>query len=543
MSERSSQVLPEIGTLWAHPNGDSRFVGSASGVYFLKTVQSAFSNATAKSRSGSRVPRHPSSTSPHSQWSPEQIFGSEEDIRADGSSGDQSARTNAPRCNFFEPPPQLPTHDIAKSLTRLYFETWHSMAPSLHGPSFLHEMEQRFTSSETSPAQSHSATCWNIIFQCVWNMASLDASQTRHSIGLYDCSPEQLVPVLGAIALHDSLISIQALLSAQLLFIATMSLRSASIAGGLIVRAIMKAGLHRCPFRYADIPPSDRDMRKRIFWTAYVLDRFLSQALGQPLGIQDSDVDVCSPGIFDLHSPIQQATQNPDTFADDASMHLPSTHPNFTPVAGGMREQPGTIDSMDESMSNNSPAHSTQGDNSTMRQQENQSMLSNSVTSSRFLGRALEIFHKSIHVRSASTQDILLLKVDIETWANDSIHSWPSFSQFGSGEEAVASTAKATIFKSSIFSLISYHQLHLVINRPSLSMRENPADFKLALQTCIGASRSILQALRTYIDSGYQIFWPGHLLAIWMSGLVIAFACRLNAYDTEKSIAYVILQK
>jgi hypothetical protein len=544
MSENSARVLPEIGTLWSDGNGESRFVGSASGVYFLRTVQNAFSNAAARSGSTALNDEAVSDSSPHSQWSAEHIFGSEE-RPASSSMNTESARNrpgnNQQYSSFFKSPHQLPPYGAAKHLTKLYFETWHSLAPFLHGPTLLKEMEEVFARgvSEQDQSQGHSATCWNIIFQCVWNLALLDAPELKPLDGLYDCSPEQLIPALGVAALQDSLISIQALLSAQLLFIATMSLRSASITGGLVVRAIMKAGLHRCPFRYPDISPSDRDMRKRTFWTAYMLDRFLSQALGQPLGIQDSDVDVCPPGSSDLHSPAWPSVQHPGDPAEDMRMHLPSSHPNRSVSGRHSRERHSTIDSSSVHVVSPIPEQAIQLKAPTTRLEENKSILSNSVASSRLLGRALEIFHKSIHVRSSSAQDILLLKIDIETWGNDSVYSWNSLHDPGGRGDNEESGAQISSFKSSVFSIIAHHQLLLFVNRPSLSAKESSTEFRLALQACISASRSILKTLRKYLDHGWHIFWPGHLLAIWMSGLVIAFACRVKAYDVYKSITFV----
>ncbi|KAK8870133.1 hypothetical protein IAR55_000703 [Kwoniella newhampshirensis] len=61
-------------------------------------------------------------------------------------------------------------------------------------------------------------------------------------------------------------------------------------------------GLHRNPAgRTARVLSKYAiEMRKRVFWTCYTLDRMMSMLLGRPPGISDDDIDVDSP---DAHSP------------------------------------------------------------------------------------------------------------------------------------------------------------------------------------------------------------------------------------------------
>ena len=47
------------------------------------------------------------------------------------------------------------------------------------------------------------------------------------------------------------------------------------------------------PSRFKQFSVADADMRRRLFWAIYSLERYLSQSLGLPLDIKDDDVDVC----------------------------------------------------------------------------------------------------------------------------------------------------------------------------------------------------------------------------------------------------------
>ncbi|RYF40621.1 MAG: fungal specific transcription factor domain-containing protein, partial [Cytophagaceae bacterium] len=39
----------------------------------------------------------------------------------------------------------------------------------------------------------------------------------------------------------------------------------------------------------------DKQLRQRVFWSLYAIDRFICQSMGLPLGVADDDVDVCFP--------------------------------------------------------------------------------------------------------------------------------------------------------------------------------------------------------------------------------------------------------
>ena len=80
-----------------------------------------------------------------------------------------------------------------------------------------------------------------------------------------------------------------------LLLFAIYNLRSPKGLGawnytGLAMRQCIELGLHRqAPLRTS---PLMEEMRKRIFWTSYCLDRQVSIILGRPFAISDRDIDV-----------------------------------------------------------------------------------------------------------------------------------------------------------------------------------------------------------------------------------------------------------
>jgi hypothetical protein len=276
---------------------------------------------------------------------------------------------------------------------------------------------------------------------------------------------------------------------------------------------MLHAGLHRCPFRYKQLSTHDRQLRKRIFWCGYAIDRYLSQALGLPLGIQDSDIDVCLPAAREMHSPGVQANQ-----VSSGKMLGSTSAGNGHP--GGDKHR---------------ASHSQFGNREEDHGKE--AILASYVEAGTLTGRALELFHKSILVRSVRRTSVLFLVTDVHKWWNGlplDLQRKPSTSGQTTGSGMVDSP-----FDFSPFFTVLYQHLILIIHRPSLSLDPSTAEFSSGLQTCIGAARSILSALRLQVHSRQALFWPGFLSAAWMSGLVLALACQLKQYVLAKGLQYV----
>ncbi|KAJ5929080.1 hypothetical protein N7454_006928 [Penicillium verhagenii] len=488
----------EIGSLTAHSNEDSQFVGSSSGVYFINTVKRAFSNGHDESESKETgfptaedtlvgvddPPRHKRRrTKPADEPA---SFGGEPSTSWKYDPGLASSLGSAP-------PP-----DQAKEFMMSYFKVWHPLFPFLHGPTFLQAMEKLY-SDKPAPehpvddsTSQHRTTCWTVILQSVFNLGSLLHPDRQLPAGSKIQSPSSMTPLLSTLASRHDIVSLQALLAIQVYLVATMSLRLASTFGGCVLRSMLHAGLHRCPFRYSQLSSHDRQLRKRIFWCAYAIDRYLSQALGLPLGIQDSDVDEPEYVFCECGSSCSGFCSIVSFFGSPAQNSLPDDR-------------------------------------------KKESVIASYVDSGTLTGRALELFHKSILVRSVHRSSVLFLVTDVHKWWN----SLPLELQGkGSGHSKELEAAEGTDgpFDFGPFFTVLYQHLILIIHRPSLSLDPYTAEFCSGLQTCIGAARGILAALKTQLDSRQALFWPGFLSAAWMSGLVLAFACQLKQYVLEKGL-------
>lgn len=512
----------ETGSLTAHSNEESQFVGSSSGVYFINTVRQAFSQNLNQSAG--------SSPSGHGFPQPEDTLVGSEDSPRDKHHAPASTAASPSKASDSETmipwkyAPAVAAHlggappvDMAKELMMVYFKVWHPLFPFLHGPTFLQAMEllysgdaQDTTVAKLAPSLEHRNACWTTVFQCVFNLASLLRPDLRLPRESQIESPSSMYPLLGTLSCRHDIPSLQALLAAQLYLVARMSLRTASTVGGCILRSMLHAGLHRCPFRYKELSSHDRQLRKRIFWCAYAIDRYLSQALGLPLGIQDSDIDVCPPGAPEVHLPGIHGTECLLLFGRAPSEK--NTSQNIRP---------------DRMLSQE-----------TEDQRKREAALASYVESGKLTGQALELFHKSVLVRSIRRSSVLFLASDVHRW-------WNSLPRDLQGNPAKADASIPAVSSASSsptdkpfdfgpFFTVLYQHLILLINRPFLSLAPSTPEFCSALQTCIGAARGILTALRSQVDGKQELFWPGFLSAAWMSGLVLAFACQLKQYVLSK---------
>ncbi|RAQ64274.1 fungal specific transcription factor [Aspergillus flavus] len=518
----------EIGSLTAQSNEESQFVGSSSGVYFINTVRQAFSRNldTLDASSGQEFP-HPEDTLVGSD-------GSHYDKRSAPSSVKASPMPGGdqPFCQWEYDPAmaailgQAPPLDTARELMMVYFKVWHPLFPFLHGPTFLQAMELLYSDHRKShsipPSPDHRNTCWTVIFQCVFNLASHLRPDLRLPSESRIESSSNMQSLLSTLTFRNDLSSLQALLASQLYLVTKMSLRTASTVGGCMLRSMMHAGLHRCPFRYRELSSHDRQLRKRIFWCAYAIDRYLSQALGLPLGIQDSDIDVCAPGADEIHFPGSHR-------AHGLRMGLSTC--NLNDRASSVPERSADAIQLPAEQSASHESHQNTPSDSEPLQNKREITFASYVESGTLTGRALELFHKSILVRSIRRSSVLFLITDVHKWWNSLSIDLQTLNP-----PVDQDTMADKPFNFGPFFTVLYQHLVLLINRPSLSLSPSTPEFCSGLQTCIGAAREILTALKAQIDAKQALFWPGFLSAAWMSGLVLAFACQLRQYVLSKGL-------
>lgn len=629
-SEPEEEARPshtaEIGTLkkLSVPGGTA-WLGSSSGVYFVNTVRRAFSAAFAAN-----------SNSVDDNSDPETVPASEDIITGEDAAGrsfDGGTNTNGRNAWWLHdadfhrrivaavgrPPAD---QRLAMDLVTTFFRTTHPLFPFLHGPKFLEDVNEIYAAlaqqstqpSQTNntgksattaprPKRTNSATSINstfsnlgniqsvdplklITFQIIINIAGLSHGTTPAPVPALPASStipsaQALLTLILPLSTTPLIPTIQLLLSAELYLLSTISLRHSSTLAGVVLRLIYHTGLHRCPLRYASLTPQDCEIRKRVFWSAYALDRHLSLALGDPNTFQDSDIDVClsRDGDGEMHRAVARDLLTEEEKEDEMRLHYPrdGSGKRVLLVDSGTQRPPQRVGMNDNTSDNTAtgtgtsttstkhPPNTTSQDSTTnsneptlspRSKQLREAALTAYVHYGKLTGRIIEIFHKSINFRFPKEDAIGFLSADIENWWNDlpstltgDHHASPSSSTTptaatgtGTGTETDADRDRdidpALVAQHKLltpFFTLLYHQLLLLLNRPRLSLDQSSAPFQEGLQVCIRASRATLTSLTRHRQNGQSMFLPGLLSAAWMSGLIIAFACQLGKYPKNRA--------
>lgn len=189
--------------------------------------------------------------------------------------------------------PELPPIQTTKRLLDTYFNLTHSMFPIFHWRTFDQDVEElyRMGNMQNMPASFLST------FFAVLAMGSLFAPEapgerSYHAAEFLDKSRKLMDPWNNNFVLDDA-----RALVLQAMCLHEMNLQSAAFnCLGSAVRVAQDLGL------YSDMGPwpmIEGEMRRRTWWTIYILDRSLGLDLGRPMLIDDADCDVALPASVD----------------------------------------------------------------------------------------------------------------------------------------------------------------------------------------------------------------------------------------------------
>ncbi|KAH6885765.1 fungal-specific transcription factor domain-containing protein [Thelonectria olida] len=194
----------------------------------------------------------------------------------------------------FDPPrPELPPRHVADQILHTYYSTCHAMFPILHFPTFRAMLDSLYTSNNlarTSPA-------WLSLLFSVLAAGSLFGSVSQPN-AFYKPAEylENANKMIDPWNDDFTLDSARALVLISLC-LNEMNLKSAAWTWlGRAVRVGQDLGLYS---ESGPWPVIEGEMRRRTWWTIYILDRTLATELGRPVLIDDEDCDVSLPAGVD----------------------------------------------------------------------------------------------------------------------------------------------------------------------------------------------------------------------------------------------------
>ncbi|KAG0649390.1 Positive regulator of purine utilization [Hyphodiscus hymeniophilus] len=261
------ELAADIGLLSLEGTSERKYVGESSGVYFGKIV-GAILPGEAKS-----LPAAAQLTNP---------------LRFGLGRRDVQKPVNVPR----EPPPRpilLPNTEMANRLQEAFFShRWPSL-PFLHRPTFL---KKHFESVLRDGINADGASLF--LTHMVFAIGAIDLRRKNGKLPItpLDYFKTATSFYLSVLFENGNLETIQGLLLLSTFAISEPHALNAWMVSGLAMRSAIELGLHR---HVESGSLFQSEMRKRVFWAAYVLDRNISITLGRPLSIQDKDIDVELP--------------------------------------------------------------------------------------------------------------------------------------------------------------------------------------------------------------------------------------------------------
>lgn len=200
-----------------------------------------------------------------------------------------------------------------------YFDHWHPSFPFLHAPALLEHFQDVARVGHLPPNVTPSSSFEYIIIRSVMSIATMDRRQMASSHRLI---PPQFVfttfndainSVLPVLREGSSILSLQALVSVQLFLISMHRYNAASRLQGIAAHLAFQLRLHRCPNRNHELPGKKAELRKRLFWSVFCMDRYISIRLGNPTVLSSDDIDVCYPQT-ERHVPINGDIAGPSSY-------------------------------------------------------------------------------------------------------------------------------------------------------------------------------------------------------------------------------------
>ncbi|KAL9949167.1 hypothetical protein ACHAQF_005780 [Verticillium nonalfalfae] len=458
----------------------SRFVGSASGIHFIRGVYLRLSRKSA-SRAGSAAAINHLVPGEDDQLQPG---------RTSRDGGQQRLWKDHEVAVETESTESWPSFELLVTWSRSYFQAWHPTLPFLSAPEVLALFERVSNSGISSVSHLEQS-----ILRSVFSISLADSRQsTRFSEPLppslvFNTIEEAMSASQFALYQPASLHATQAALSIQLFLMSMLRLNAASRLGGLIVRMAFHLGLHRCPSRYPFFTKKEAHIRRRVFWSIYCNERFLSQSLGLPLDIKDDDVDVCYPGE-EIHSTYVEAEDNRLQLLTYLAKHA------------------------------------------------------------RIRGLILELRNKSVSSRDDTPTHESYVQAEMARWSNE-IHDALE-DEDSDGEQPGEDNKEPPLSPGHrIYLSLLKFESKISLNRPMMASDPSSGSYCAGLQNCIFAARSILIALKKHQsrhktkgkdDNALSdpILWPTITGAIWISSFILIYAASERQLPLSSALRFVV---
>ena len=186
----------------------------------------------------------------------------------------------------------VPIKDYGEELIDVFFDNYWAHLPILHRPTFLEK--DYYPVSQGSVGRTFSRFQVYMVFA----IAACEKPRTTngHTFS-HDEFFRRAIEDLSVVMMSDDLDLVQCLLLLCLFGRNEPQKVNMWHTTGLVLRTATGLDLHRQESVAKD-NLLEAEMTKRLFWSAYVIDRSMAMAMGRPLGIEDADITLPLPLQF-----------------------------------------------------------------------------------------------------------------------------------------------------------------------------------------------------------------------------------------------------
>lgn len=161
----------------------------------------------------------------------------------------------------------------------------------------------------------------------------------------------------------------------------------------------------------------------------------------------------------------------------------------------------------------------------------------------------MDLRNRSDSQSQVETDEAIMINCELTKWWNDVDEYLEPNS---AGSPPIGSYHWVTL-------LVLRHEAIIALNKHTLATSKKSSTYNAALQNCIEASRSIINALCNMVDTaenldtqrnpnlaaqedtnGYALFWPSFTWAVWMSAFIMLYAANEDQVSQDAATRWVI---
>ncbi|EKD17207.1 uncharacterized protein L3040_008850 [Drepanopeziza brunnea f. sp. 'multigermtubi'] len=187
----------------------------------------------------------------------------------------------------------LPGKQVTDKFLEAYFESVHPNYLLFHRPTFQARYEKMWNQPHLLTRDDPGWACC-IFMVVVFGVQAIEDRDARQSMQIQRHYLQLVQSMMHSLISTSTLVNVQALLLLQLYQHNFTERNSAFMLLGCASRMAMALGMHR-EGTSGGFDDMEREVRKRVWWTAYMFEQNQCAILGRPCAIDDTEVNITYP--------------------------------------------------------------------------------------------------------------------------------------------------------------------------------------------------------------------------------------------------------